>query len=94
MRPILSTFLPCVVRYWTHDPRINDCYGNSKAWRGEARSIFEAVKKAKTLAEKQGEYQFRIYSVTIQHRDKAEPVEIFGAEMRRLLTYRLAGIIK
>ena len=41
-----------IVRYWNHDPRVNDCFGNSISWVGKARTSDEAMKKAELMEQK------------------------------------------
>lgn len=49
------------VRYWNGDERINDCWGNSVSWCGKARTLKEALRKAKKI---NGNSPFRIYSIS------------------------------
>jgi len=51
------------VKFWTHDPRINDCAGNSKFVLVKARTTEEATRKADRIAKKSGERFFRLRSV-------------------------------
>lgn len=43
---VVKTWSTYVVRYWSHDPKINDCLGNSTLWTGKARNENEAKRKA------------------------------------------------
>lgn len=74
----MSTFKPYLVRFWSHQqsggayydpklkcyivPNLNDCFGNSLTWRGQARTEDEAVKKA---MKNNGEKNFRLHSVKV-----------------------------
>lgn len=55
---VVKTWSTYVVRYWNHDPVINDCFANSVSWIGKARNENEAIKKAKKF-----KYYFRIHSI-------------------------------
>jgi hypothetical protein len=40
------------VSFWSHNPVVNDCVGNSHTWKGKARTPLEAAAKAKKQAAK------------------------------------------
>jgi hypothetical protein len=54
-----------IVRYWSQDPKINDCFGNSGTWIGKARTQQEAIKKAEKFV-KQFSHWFRLHSAVIK----------------------------
>lgn len=60
---VVKTWPTYIVRYWTQDPRINDCYGNSVKWAGKARTESEAIRKAKQFA-MSSHVHFRLADVT------------------------------
>lgn len=52
-----------VVRYWCHDQRVNDCYGNTVTWKGKARSPKDAEARARRTYSLW--FPFRLHSVKL-----------------------------
>jgi hypothetical protein len=50
-----------IVRYWSQDPKINNCLGNLVSWHGKARTKEEAIRRAEKMAKQYGRW-FMVHS--------------------------------